>query len=58
MAFNIGNGRISHSRNYLPTAKVEHYHVTIDKNNFFDEQLKIISKHDNIWKIKNGQKDN
>ena len=40
LAYNAGNGRILHSRNYLATAKLEDYNVMIDEKNIFDQSTK------------------
>ena len=40
LTFNAHDGRIGHSRYFLPTEKVEDYNVMIDRRKYFDQPIK------------------
>ena len=58
MSFENENGRISHSKYYLPKVELKDYNVKIDDKNFFDQPINNdIKTYENIRKITTGQGD-
>ena len=52
------DGRTVHTKYYLPTAKIKHYNVMIDRRNVFDKPLKHnLITYDNIRKLVISQED-
>ena len=52
LKFDVNTNRLGHSRYYLPTTKIEDYHVVIDGKSFFDQPIKNdIKTYETIRKV-------
>ena len=52
LKFDVITNRLGHSRYYLPTTKIEDYHVVIDGKSFFDQPIKNdIKTYETIRKV-------